>query len=142
MLLQLTLSFERPWLHVSSIRYVSILAIATAVYSFVHANSFPILPLRALLRSQETNVAEYFSSISNFDGMEISMDALLSVVPQTLSSWQPGANDQTCLVMFFSDGNREKRAKSFIREMEHQSVIISLPCSLLLCFSAKGCLVR
>lgn len=79
--------------------------------------------------------ADYFQSISNFDGMEISMDAVLSVVPPTVGIKPPEAVDQTCLVIFFSDGNREKRAKSFIKEMEHQPVIIfRLPLLLLFFF--------
>jgi len=73
------------------------------------------------LHSPGSNAIEYFSSISNFERMEISMESVLSVVPQTLAARPNVPHDQACLVMFFSDGNREKRAKSFIREMEHQT---------------------
>ncbi|RWS06133.1 protein XRP2-like protein [Dinothrombium tinctorium] len=63
---------------------------------------------------------DYFPNLTSVDEMEISMDSVVSVVPKTLGS-KLDKNDQTCLVIFFSDGNREKRAKAFIKEMEHKS---------------------
>ncbi|RWS28299.1 protein XRP2-like protein, partial [Leptotrombidium deliense] len=63
---------------------------------------------------------DYFPSLTSIEDMETSMDSVVSVVPKTLGS-KFDKNDQTCVVIFFSDGNREKRAKAFIKEMEHKS---------------------
>ncbi|KAI1280509.1 Protein XRP2 [Halotydeus destructor] len=86
----------------------------------VNENHWTLLP-------PDIKACDYFSSAANFDGSEVSMDSMLSVVPQTKGIKQESQSpslhvtDQICLVIFFSDGNREKRTKSFIREMDHQS---------------------
>lgn len=59
--------------------------------------------------------------VSTVLDMELSVDPLLSVVPQTLGT-NNNSTKSTCLVIFFSDGDREKRAKAFIKEMQHTKV--------------------
>lgn len=49
------------------------------------------------------------------------MDTVLSVVPRTLGV-RTDQSIETGLVIFFPDGNREKRAKAYIREMAEKSV--------------------
>ena len=55
------------------------------------------------------------------EGIEIALDSVLSVVPKT-AGLKNNPRDESCLVIFFSDGNREVKAKAFIREMEHEAV--------------------
>lgn len=62
-----------------------------------------------------------FGSLKNLKGFDISFDQNLSVVPKSLG-FLPDQDWEIALVIFFPDGNREKRARSFIIEMREKEV--------------------
>lgn len=70
---------------------------------------------------QSVKVEDIFRPFLRVKDPEVSLDPLLSVVPRTLG-FNPDPNFQMCLVIFFTDGNREKKAKAFIREMYQRKV--------------------
>ena len=63
---------------------------------------------------------EIFECLLSIKEPEISLDTVLSVVPRTLGV-RTDQSIETGLVIFFPDGNREKRAKAYIREMAEKS---------------------
>ncbi|XP_053214383.1 protein XRP2-like, partial [Panonychus citri] len=72
------------------------------------------------LLDHDVQPEDVFECLLNIKEPEISLDTVLSVVPRTLGV-RTDPSIETGLVIFFPDGNREKRAKAFIREMAEKS---------------------
>ncbi|XP_067127001.1 protein XRP2-like [Centruroides vittatus] len=75
------------------------------------------------LLPKNRKIEEFFPlpSSEELSSVQISMAPHLSVVPQTNNIGESNLSDESCLVVFFPDGQAQKRALSYIRELNKTS---------------------
>ncbi|XP_014783716.2 protein XRP2 [Octopus bimaculoides] len=95
----------------------------SSIFDFTQVAGMPNLSLLPA----DIKVEDYIPlpTVEPFNSLEIDTDPLRSVVPVTLGS-RERSSEESCLIVFFSDGSSHDRAVRFIEKMKTEHPEVSL----------------